>query len=407
VEHNLEEAIRYSQNCLQIRQQYSETAKLRNDTRFKGEEFIRLDEVHLQEVDAGLYRLPWQEAADERTALEFAVSFARTQQAITEESSAVLSNDRVSEYIRDTAKLATDSINIAGRQDLIKDGTTKTTQYRTGLEYAAWLQTSAAVKGSAAQLRGKLSTAQRKEAYLRKDEGFRAHRAAISRQLALLQIREHCRPDSVLNYNERLTQQKSLFDANLQCLIERVIALKPGLKDSYDIEVTLEAPRTGSILDTLSVWLVKVQSELSKYKRTQRLAVYSIWSGALTVVPGNAGNTADTFQADLVVDVNAVPATKSLLRGVAFEYIGQQQRPISLKVLPPQGTYIAVDRGGQPDTLQFGRVYHAAPGLELKPQHSDVFWNGSPLGTWKVEGRFNQTAGVINGLVMHLWLASL
>ena len=41
VELNLDEAIRYSQSCLQIRQQYGEMARLRNDTQFKGEEFVR------------------------------------------------------------------------------------------------------------------------------------------------------------------------------------------------------------------------------------------------------------------------------------------------------------------------------------------------------------------------------
>ena len=66
VELTLDEAIKYSQTCLQIRHQYGEAAKLRNDTRFKGEEFVRLDDVHQHEVANDLYKIPWQDAADER-----------------------------------------------------------------------------------------------------------------------------------------------------------------------------------------------------------------------------------------------------------------------------------------------------------------------------------------------------
>src|SRR5437016_1957567 len=59
IEANLDEATKYSQACLQLRSQYGELARHRNDTRFKGEEFVRLDAVHKQEVEAGLYKLPW------------------------------------------------------------------------------------------------------------------------------------------------------------------------------------------------------------------------------------------------------------------------------------------------------------------------------------------------------------
>ena len=47
VELNVDEATAYLQMCLDLRKEYGEAAKLRNDTRFKGEEFVRLDGVHL------------------------------------------------------------------------------------------------------------------------------------------------------------------------------------------------------------------------------------------------------------------------------------------------------------------------------------------------------------------------
>src|SRR5262249_34015297 len=153
---------------------------------------------------------------------------------------------------------------------------------------------------------------------------------------AWLQIQEHCRDGSVLNYAQRLPRQKDLFEVNLRCLVERVITLNSGLNENYEINIPLDPPSKGNILDALAVWLSKAQNELSKYKRSQRIAIYSIWSdSSLSVTPRAVGTEWDTFDVDLVVGQNVVPGTKTLLRGVAFEYFGNQQRPILLKVSPP------------------------------------------------------------------------
>jgi hypothetical protein len=226
IEQNLDEALRYVETCLQQRQYYAETAKLRNDTRFKSEEFIRLDLVHQDEVDAGLYKLPWMEAADDNTALQESVAQTATQQSVLDDMmqagasgksySAILSNASVSDYIQKSAQLAKDS---AGENKLaVFDGSTATTAYRANLEYATWIQALASIKANLPQLKGKLATAQRKEEYLRKDEGFRSHRAAISRHLAYLQLEEHSRPNSAINYAERLDRQRDLFTSNLRAL---------------------------------------------------------------------------------------------------------------------------------------------------------------------------------------------
>ena len=369
--------------------------------------------MHLKEVEAGLYSLPWQEAADERAALEIAVPQAKVQQGVPEEMmragatgqkySAVLSDARMQAYVKDTAFVARFTAN--DKKDEVEQRTLSTATDRSRVEFATWLESLASATANVAQLSAKLSSVQRKELYLRKDEGFRTQRAAISRQLAWLQISEHCRQDSALNYDQRLQKQKALFDVNLQCLIQRVVVLAQGLKENYSIDIPLDPPRTGNILDDVSVWLVKAQNELSKYKRAQRVVICSKWNdNALNVTPrGKGSGQLDTFKIDLVVDKTNLPGGKALLRGVAFEYVGEQKRPISLRVLPPQNAWL----GNQSDPLFFGRVCPIAPDLDLKPQYPDVFWNGSALGTWKVEGAFDQTAGAIHNLVMHIWLSAL
>jgi hypothetical protein len=410
VELNLDESLKYLQSCLQIRQQYGEAARLRNDTRFKGEEFVRLDAVHLQEVDAGLYKLPWQEAAAERAGLETAVAQSNSQQSIPEEMmrdgaagnrySAVLSNSGIDSYVKSTAFIVKNVAYLA--HDPVGIEAASTARYRSGIELATWLETLAAAKSNVAQLTAKLSIALCKEQYFRKDEGFRTQRAAISRQLAWLQIAEHCRQGSELNYNEKMEKLKTLFNANLRCLIERVRVLGQGLKDNYSIDLPLDTPATGSIVDNVSVWLVAVQDQLSKFKRTQRLTISSKWNGGDITISPNGNGRMHLFTTEVNVEKTDMPSDKALLRGVGFEYVGNNGRPITLKVLPPSDAL----SGSGPSALFFGRVCAIAPNRELPPQHADAFWNGSPTGTWKIEGTFDQAAGSIDSIVMHMWVVS-
>jgi hypothetical protein len=405
IEQNLDEAIRYVQICLQLRQYYSDTAKLRNDTRFKGEEFVRLDSVHIEEVTAGLYKLPWMEAFEDGQALQKAIAETTNQQNVVDamKKAGPLSPTSITDFISGSAQLARDSSGNSPQE--VYKGAKATTTYRTEIESATWDQALAAIKASLEQLNGKLKIAQFREVYLRKDEGFRAHRAAISRYLAYLQLAEHCRSNSAINYAQRLDHQKALFQSNLIALIQRVNSLLAGLKNIYGVDVAFKAPETGKMLDDLSVWIAEVQNELSKVKRTHRLIVASVWTSNLKVTPRPDATSLDTFEADITVNGTGLPP-KPKLRGVAFEYTGQHGRPLVLNVLPPPGAYDAVNTGGGPDKLQFGRVCQFSPAAELRPQHADVFWNGSAWGAWHIEGAFDQGLGALDAVVMHLWMAT-
>jgi len=410
VELNLDEAIRYSQSCLQIRQQYGEMARLRNDTRFKGEEFVRLDEVHKQEIDAGLYKLPWQEAADEKTGFDTAVAQAQIQQSVPAEMmqagaganrySALLSDAGITNNVNSNAYIVKNVAN--SNKDQVGVEAVSTSQYRSGIELATWLETLAAAKSNVAQLNAQLSVAARKEQYFRKDEGFRTARDEISRQIAWLQIQEHCRAGSILNYDERIARLKNLFDKNLQCVVERVQPLIQGLNDYYKINIPFDNPPIGSILDGVAIWLVQVQNELAKYMRAKRLTTFSKWSGPVSTSGEKNSDGFDSFSANFDLATGDGPSANVLLRGIAFEYVGQNVRPVTLKVVPPANAW----SGTLSDSLIFGRVYPINPNPELKPQHSNILWNGSVIGTWKVNGAFEFAAGSIDKIVMHFWVLS-
>ncbi|MEW6642997.1 MAG: hypothetical protein AB1586_21010 [Pseudomonadota bacterium] len=411
VEQNLEEAARYSQAAWQLRQQYADIAKLRNDTRFKGEEFVRLDMVHCEEVAAGLYKMPWQEAGDDRAGLEIAVEHATRQRDVPDEMmrdgasgkpySALLTADSIKKYVDDSSVVAKYTAPSGG--DAVYGAAQKTNAYRSNIEFANWTNTSASTNANLAQLKSRLATARRKEEYLRKDEVFRSHRAAISRQIAWIQIVEHCRSRSILNYSERLAVLKTLYQTNLLCLTQRVAAIVPALKTYYNVDLSFEGPAAGQILDYLSKWLIAAQDELSRVKRSQTTVVRSFWSGSGAIATSAADSGADStpFFAEINVDEKSLPAGRRLLRGVAFEYLGDEARPLVLDVAPPAG--VLQDPGMK--SVTFGRVCQVSASTDLKPQQPDVFWNANPSGAWKVSGLVTRGAKLVD-IGLYLWIAS-
>lgn len=407
VEANLDEAMKLLQSCLLLRSQYGEQARHRNETRFKGEEFVRLDAVHMQEVDAGLYKLPWQEAATERKGLEDALAHAHKQRAIPQEMlqgtqgasrySAVLSDAAVVDHVAKTAFITKNVANT--HKDQVGQVATQTTQYRSAIELAAWHGTLANAEGTIAQLTAKLDIVRRKEAYLSQDEIFRLHRAQISRHLAWQQISEHCRPASELNYDERLKAVKASFDTNAKALAERIRLVDTGMRHLYGNDLPFGVPAQGRFLDEAAVWIARASDELAKWRRTQRLSLVSVSSRAVMASTATNGS----FTTEFVVDEAAMPDRPALVRGANLEFVGGGSGPISVALTAPCPLTPTV---GAQRALVFGRVCHVAPGLDLRPHHSDLLWNGDPCGIWKAVGSADPAIATPTGLVLYLWISS-
>jgi hypothetical protein len=282
-------------------------------------------------------------------------------------------------------------------KDQVGQAATETLRYRSGIELATWHETLANAETTIAQLTARLAVACRRELFATKDEKFRLHRAQISRQLAWLQIGEHCRPGSELNYDERLKALKGLFDTNVRALAERLSVIETGIKTLYGIDLPFGKPEKGQLLDHAGVRLAQVSDELAKWRRTQRLSILSVpCLGTMKVEPSGS------LKAEFTIDEAAMPDQHALLRGVNLEFVGNGSGPISAALTPPQ-----VLTTGSHGPLLFGRVCSVAPGLDLRPQHSDLLWNGNPFGTWRVTGWADPSLATPNKLVLYLWIASL
>lgn len=283
--------------------------------------------------------MPWQEADDEGRGLDSAIVEVTRQQKIADEVlgdradgdkyQALLSDARIQTNIADNAFIMKSTANIAHDEVGIRGAQTSTV--RGYMELATWQETQAAAKSNLAQLSAKRTKTGRKEEYLRLDEGFKLQRSNISRQLAWLQIAEHCRVGSELNFDERLSQYKRLFEANVVPLVQRARLIEKGLRDVYGITLPLGLLETGTILDRIGVWLVTASDAISKWKRTQRLSVLQFVSSEIPELDLKRG----MFSTQFSVTSGDLPQTASLLRGLNFEFVGNSQIPIALDVSPP------------------------------------------------------------------------
>jgi hypothetical protein len=403
IEANLDEAAKLVQACQMARERYGDLAKTRSDVKFKGEEFLRLDKVHQLEIDSGLYTLPWLEATDEVRGLEVAIKHASEQEAVIRELfgepsagrpfSSLLEEGRIRQNISDNAFITRNTAN--KNPDDVEVRATEAATFRGFIECAAWLERWNGISASLGQLKAKLEAGKRKAEYLHLDDGFKNQRRNINRDLALLQLQEHTEAGSELNYDERLKAYKAIYLANLLPLVERAMVIETGLRDHYGIDLAIGKLESGSILDRIAVWLIEVQDKTSKWRRTQRLTVTQFVSAV------QVDSSGDVFTVDFDVNEAQLPIG-SLLRGANFEFVGNQAIPVTIILTPPDDAAA----GAHANPLQFGRVCPVAPNLDLRPQHVDLFWNRSGIGTWKIKGVCPGGAGAIQSLILYIWTLS-
>jgi hypothetical protein len=406
VEHNLDEALRYLQACNSLRAEYVEKAKVYVDTRLKTEEFFRLDDVHQQEVAEGLYGLPHYEANEAAIAYKAALAAANEQKTIVTELKAnQLSQSQIDAMVDHASKLARASTNVDAATASTESG--ELAKYRGQLEKVSWDYSEKSVDISAAELQAKFNTASKKAEYLKKDITFRSARAAISRQLAYTQLWENSRHGSALNFLERLSVLHAQFEVTLKRLIARVLALKSGAHTLYNVDDTLDPPARGSILDSISLWLAKLQDDVIKYRKRERTYVFSV---PLKKLLNGLDSISDNGGANLTFVQAFTRNQGGLLRGVAFEYVSSSGTggPLTLSVQVPRSATDNVGQRGQtsPASLVFGRVLPVTAGLDLRPQHCDIVWNGSPYGQWNISAPKDAFRGLsVDELLLYVWMA--
>ena len=173
-----------------------------------------------------------------------------------------------------------------------------------------------------------------------------------------------------------------------------------GLHSVYGININLVSPSKGEILDTCALWLSSAQDELSKYKRAQKLMIFS--KSTDQTAPLTFTSVSDTeiqeFKCTITIESNDLPV-KAFLRGVNIELSGSYSNPITVTLTPPVGAAPTTEE------ITISRVCPFSLGMELNARNVDHFWNGSLVGDWNIAGTMDKSFGEIDGLIVHFWLA--
>ena len=383
----------------------------------KSDEFFRIADVHSKEVDAGLYSLPYLEISDQFAAAKDRLYNVGVQKALIDSmydpAMGLLGYERVSEYMTFSSLLTylpiPKSAQTAGLLWEIDKASKGVGKYRSDMESLYWRYTGITANIGISDQTKLMSSLGTKQEYLRKDIAFRTTRATISYQLAVLQLGENTRDNSILNYSERLDSIREVFNLSLLKMCQRIVSVSKTASALYASDLTIKSPARGKILDKASIWLLNAQDKIARIRRRQKIAIFTTWLSKWGTPPGGAPSTDLIFKRGLNVvgswslaDTQSRPA---LLRGVAFEYVGSGKKSFSLTVTPPAEAVagIRADTGSVP--LIFGRVLSQATGAELRPQFTELLWNGNPYGIWAVSSDEDLSNYGIEDIAMHIWAA--
>lgn len=427
VERNLEIACELLQDCLALRREFNDIAKLYVETRLKSEEFFRLDAIHQLEVAAGLYELPYKEAKREFEAASQTLQAGAAQRDIPHDVfekslqekgwGGVLTQNGIGNPPLGKGRANALAAELAAipfprndrRHSELATAAVHMSDYRFRLEEASWYMTQSANDVAYIWHQAKHDITKEKMEYAQKDIVFRSSRAMVSRQLAWAQLEENTRTNSPINFHERLERMRPLFDIAARQLVKRILALRRGVESLYGINTPeLGPPQRGHLLDDLAVWLMHVKNEIDTVALSQKSTLVSINMSELAAksdIDFMMLRQTQPFDIRFSLEQQDTYSISGLLRGITFEYLGSSNSPISLSVYPP-GTVTRnlSDPGGSPDRLILSRIVPVALGLDIRPQHSEATWNGDPYGEWRVVCDRNFANDGIDDLIMYLWV---
>jgi hypothetical protein len=218
--------------------------------------------------------------------------------------------------------------------DTMRDHARLLAEYRYRMELATWKLNELANQINLADLNAKLEISRTKKDYTFKDIAFRTMRANVSKQLAYVQLQENNRPNSVLNYSDRLANIATLFGLSARQLVTRVLALRRAASALYGIDTSLDAPARGTMVDRIAEWLLTLQDKIGRVRRQQKTSIFTVW---LSSKISNFDEVVQHMPFSVSVELKPIDtlSISGLLRGVAFEYLGTGERPLQLNVSPP------------------------------------------------------------------------
>ncbi len=359
----LDEVSRLVGTLRQLEKDYDANAAAWLDARARYEEWSLLDRVHGQEVEAGCYRLPKEEAAAELEVLTR--SEDRFNKLITEGGAA---HRWLNSYLDDTTKnrivewrgrIVSEPFHLDNNvQASLRTAGDGVADWEFGVQKQQFLCSKTFWELERDNLRTRLPDARLKARFTELDEGFRQQRREVGQQLALMRWTEHTRPKGPLNYADKMDEIARRYASYLAQAAAVEAVLERGMRAVYGY--SLPGTREDDSLEAIETRVIPIRSRLSAYRANELVQMFT-----LTFAVGTTDRRTQRFTPD---------TRRPRIIAIDAEHQGSENDLLSIQVTPP---------GPQSPTVTLGRVTRAGSNA-LTPAFQRQLQNRAATGEWAI-----------------------
>lgn len=401
IEDNVEILSSLSKQLIGYRELYNKEASDFISIRDDIKEYFALREIHQQEIISGIYELSWKELNSEKEGL--------LQSKLKYQDLKYSLDNLKIQYYSENAILKSANDSKISLQSSVKDGpgdfasavqaTYDSALRRERIDESSLSAQILSVIAEIEALEGRISTVTEKLNFARKDVGFKSQRTRVADDIAVRQLLELSVEGGPMNVKDRLDAIRDNWKATLNYAIPYARAVRFGLRYlNYDSQVGWPELRNGKITDNLHSWSEEIKRKISVYKQREYITRFSQWVNRENIFPES------TFD----IGIEDVGGNDKSLRGVSLEYVGNFDRPIQVELIPPLSSYSWIGEKISPTpskVFQIGRVCKPQFASDSYRVLSEAFWNGSPVGTWRVILRSSYSVTDVKSICIHLWAA--
>jgi hypothetical protein len=386
-----------------LRDKYNQSAidfiKVRDDI----SEYFALREIHRREIEAGIYELPWYELNEEHKGL--LQSLERHKPTINNgnELSNLFAKEAVDNAVTNAGDAAGNSFDPEKFPAPRINSNVAATRYlanrRENIDRLSSYLHIPAVQSDVDTMTARHNAVHEKLIYARKDVEFKSLRTRVADDLAQRQLLELSVDGGPMNVKERLDNIRSNWEKTIQYAIAYARAVRFGLlKLEYDPDIDWPILRNGVITDNLQAWVDLVRRRMALKKQREYVTRFSKWFDRST----------NSSEIQFEVRPEDVGRIDHCLRGLSLEFTGGLERPIQVEVFPPEGAYSWIGQNiasSAARSFQIGRVCKPTFANDSYRVLSEAFWNGSPVGKWRVVLRSKYSTADVSALCLHIWTA--
>lgn len=353
-------------NCGRLRERFAADSKDWIEAVTSAEEFLRLEEIHFAEIQAGRYTLPLKEAMHQESGLEKGIArlSAAAGALIESLSKGTLADASINMIAQYAGLLSRDAGNKS-----VYDAGAGTAAFANELHRQSYRTQIDQLLAEVATLEGALRVQNERTSFLKADALFKVERARASLHCALWKLAHYSQANGPLNYEARLNDTRRQFAQAAQIASSQAASVHRAARSLYGVPVSDPLQAEAFSLDELLVWWQQARLSIERARamhrsRTVSISIKRSAKGGSSEKGGEFG-----FDFNLVAGGNL---SRPLVRSIQLVTSAGQQSsfPLVDVVLPESSTTIRLCACGSD-----------AKSTQVSPEE---VWNLPASGFWSV-----------------------